>query len=327
MSLAKHLYEARQPFTSQVPFTIINAYSPKSNMSYGYDDKPSDIFYSNNTPLVLTFALTRDKKASTTEANVVRKPYKNMFLWGDSVFNRSKYLTVKITPEQFSEFKLDQMLISNMRYLYFIVGAFTKNLVRHDNWFGSKPTFIDEGHTGIEAIVHAISIPDLFKNYDFPHWAYNEYVWQKAQNLIVEDHINDNLLLYYSAYLHKQKPEHGTVGKIFEDKLQKFLTKGLFQIVGGINGGNTYVDKPGIAALIYLSRELTGESPSYVNEKQWAFDILSELRDHVNSDDDLKKQIIKAFNNKRDIVTKLINDKNGDRFIHENFKGVRHVFG
>lgn len=326
MLIAKRMYEARQPFTSLVPFTIVNAYSPKSKVSLGYDEAPPPSkFYSNNTPLVLTFALTRDKIASNTKAEQIRKPHKDSYIWGDSVFNRSKYFTIKITPEEAAEFKLEQMLISNLRYIYFVVGLFTKNLVRNNNWYSSKPTFIDEGHAGLESIVHAISLPNLFKNYDFTYWAYNEQIWKNASNLLIQDHVNDNLMLYYSAYLYRIKPEFGELSKTFDKQLSAFLNRGLYQIVGAINGGGDYLKPPGVAALIYLYRILNGVDPSYVDETQWAFDLVSQIKRTI-SDSEQKIEFARALENKPKIIDKLKKVAIGDTFIDNTFKGVRHAF-
>ena len=323
--IAKRMYEARQPFTSQVPFTIINAYSPKSGVSLGYDDAPPSDFYSNNTPLVLTFALTRDKKASTTEASVVRKPHRDSFLWGDSVYNRTKYFTIKITPEEAAEYKLDQLLISNMRYIYFVVGMFTKNLVRNNNWYSANPTFLDEGHTGLEAIVHTISLPNLFKNYDFTYWAYNQHIWDKASNLLVKEHVNDNLMLYYAAYLYRKTPKYGELAKTFDSQLDAFLTRGLYQVTGAVNGGDSYLKAPGIAVLIYLYRVLNGVGPTYIDESQWAYERLAKLKQTLATPEQ-KKDLVKALENKDKIIQKLKATAIGDTFMDNTFKGVAHAF-
>ena len=325
MFVAEHLYKARQPFTSHVPFTIVNAYSPLSDVSLGFDKAPPpDIFYSRNTPLTLTFALSKDRMHSELEPNIIRKPYRNMFLWGSSVMNRTKFLTLKVDPDIAAAMKFEQMLISNMRYIYFAVGAFSKNLVRNNNWYGSSPSFIEDGHTGLATMVKSITIPDLFKHYDYTFWAYNEQIWRDASNLMVLEHWNDNLKLYYAAYLFNIEPKFGEIAAVFHDTMEDFLVKGLFEIVGGINGSK--IDKAGTAALIYLYRNLWGIHPSYIDEKQWAASYISKIRSNLQDDAELKQRLVSVLTNKREIARQFLTFSAGDNGIIGRFKGVDHVF-
>lgn len=324
MFVAEHLYKARQPFTSRVPFTIINAYSPLSRVSLGFDESPSDIFYSNNTPLTFTFALSRDKDASTTEPNSIRKPNRNMFIWGDSVRDRTKFLTLKLDPDVTSNLKLEQMLISNMRYIYFVVGAFTKNLVRNSGWYGSNPSFIEDGHSGIDTMVSNITIPDLFKHFDYTFWAYNKSVWKNASNLLVEEHWNDNLKLYYAAYLYDIEPQFGEIAAVFKDTMTKFLVQGLFNVVGAING--SVLTKPGIAALLYIYRAFNKTTPSYIDERQWAYDYMNKISLVVNRDPELKHKFIQAMSDKPGIARSFLTFSAKGSGIIDRFKGVDHGF-
>ena len=326
MFVAEHLYEARQPFTSRVPFTIVNAFSALSRVSAGFDKfGPPENFYSNNTPLMLTFALTRDKIPSDTPPNYVMKPYRNMFLWGSSVRDRSKFLTLKVTPEVAADMRFEQFLISNMHYIYFVVGAFTKNLVRKPDWYGASPTFINDGHVGIETLVHSITIPNLFKNFDYTYWAYNAEVWRDASNLLVKEHVTDNLLLYYAAYLWYIKPQFGEVAALLPEALEQFLARGITEVVGALNGG--VLRKAGIAFLLYMYRELNGIEPVYLDENVWASGRIMSMNNAINNDNDVRRKAILAIlQDKATLIQKLLHTNQSDAGLRMQLGEVLHVF-
>lgn len=264
--LADALAKAKQPLHSKVVFTLVNVTAIRSNMSYGYQPSPHPSIH-NKFVLSFTFALTANKsyaehrvsdsgKTRTMNALAPKKPPRfvrilDMYtrIWGRKANAKNEFITIRIPPEFFSTFKLNEPSITNLAYLYQIVGAFTKNFVRSPRWHINKDFHVD----GTWSIAFSSRQPmaDMFKEKSFPFWPYNPIVWKKAPNLIVEQHFSEDLYLYWCLFLNI-KPIYGEVLSLFgrNGSMTEFVAKGVFEIVGN----KPVLSKAGIAATYLYAR-------------------------------------------------------------------------
>lgn len=233
--IGRELVKARQPLIAKVPFTLLNAHAPMANTSFGFNNKPRDVLF-GRFPLVFTFALTRYKHSDEVAPRYVRKPSRYSRIWGPTMFRRSDYLTVRLSPEILSECKIYNLGLPNMRYLYFAVGAFTKNLVRSPRWTYYFDTPRVETFNSFN-----MPVSDMVRRHPYDMWAFNREVWNRASNLIVEEHFSPELMLFYMMNS-DLKPAYGDILSIFGRGayLHKTVDTGLKSLIKRLDSSPTY---------------------------------------------------------------------------------------
>lgn len=252
-------YELKQAhvFHTYVPFTILNIWSGISNVSFGYTDKPSSRLFTI-PPLVVTFALTKDKVL--VHPRQQRRPTPRSVIYGRDHRNANQFLSIRIPQEILDQCHITNLGIPNLRYLYNVIGMFTKNLVRHNDWFyGNLRDTFDQVKPDL-GLYSQLSMPisTLVKTHSFPYWAYCPTVWTLASNLITDLHISDQLLLYYLQFLYLVEPAYGPITTIFgqDNRLHKFVHKGLLDICDYWDSEKPIHDISSIACGMLIARQL-----------------------------------------------------------------------
>lgn len=250
MFLADKLAAAKQPLHSKVVFTLLNV-STRGNRSYGFQPAPPENIAAK-FPLSFTFALTANKTYTSKNPRFVRTMDMHSLIWGRKALTKNEFITIRLSPEQVSMYKLNDLSLKNLSYLYQIVGAFTKNFVRSPTWHRTKD--FDVRGDWATFFTSRQPMTDMFKEKTFPEWAYNPLVWKTAPNLLVSQHFTPDLMLYWSLFL-RTKPVYGTaLTHLFgaEGKLTKFIADGVKEITSF----RPVLSESGIAAVYLYTRVL-----------------------------------------------------------------------
>lgn len=276
MFLAQQLKIARQPFVAYVPFTLLNVYCPIADLSYGANDRPSRTLF-QRSPLVFTFALTNRQYSHTEWPKYIRStPYTR--IWGPALRYNSIYLTIKVPQEVLDDTHIWNFGIPNLRYLYNVVGMFTKNLVR-SGYQGLLTTGSPDW-----ALLNS-NIPNLVKNYPFSMWPYCRDIWLDAPNLIVREQITDQLMHWYITQIGNIRPYLADLKLMFgrDKELHKFLDRGIKQVAEYLQT-EIPVELPGQAAAYLMAQAL--EYPD--TTEQHIQNFISSIRQQTLQNDQPK---------------------------------------
>jgi hypothetical protein len=255
--LAEELKHAHVLHT-YVPFSLVNVWSAISNVSFGYLDRPPYKLYTI-PPLVFTFALTKNKRY--TGARQSRRPTQRSVIYGKDYRNANDMISIRVPQEILDECKIQNLGIPNLRYLYNVVGSFTKNTLRHSDWL-TGPNKEQEFLVSPDLATYKeldIPISTLVKTQAFPYWAYCPTVWTNASNLITDYHINENLFLYYLQFLYNVEPAYGPITAIFgpDKELHKYIRRGLTHICDYWGQSDDPIqDRAAIACGLLIARQL-----------------------------------------------------------------------
>lgn len=256
------LFNTKRALVRYPVFTLVNVAFPKSRISYGYMPAPhSSIF--EMTDLALTFAFTKKiEYSSDVKPDYSMRVASGTYLWGTSFSNNTDYMTISL-PKQISRTMRLGTLSTDLEYLYFLLGPWSKNFVRHNKYYlPDKPYDNDDIDPKIaHSNIFQLNIPDLMNRFPYNEWIFNKEMWQRQPNVLNPKSVDDNFCDFYCQYLGKKffgKYKSKNVLAI-EDKVIDYLESAVLDFLSlmkGLSDPSMRFDKQNGLSLVYL---ITGE--------------------------------------------------------------------
>lgn len=206
--LSQKIFDLGRAFVYRSTFTIVNATSPISGLSHGYNDSPSERMLRLH-PLVLTFAFTSRNRYGTRthEPKYTIKPMPHVVLWGDTLRTSCDYMTISIPKSVLRRMGLTTFNTRELAWVYMLVGAFTKGFVNRCKYFLSheqNPNSDQFRDTSApkDAIRYA-PLPLLFKHHEYPDWIYSTLAWEQMANVLHPKAVTREFASFYFTNLNQ----------------------------------------------------------------------------------------------------------------------------
>lgn len=206
--LSQKIFDLGRAFVYRSTFTIVNASSTISGLSYGYNDSPSERMMRLH-PLILTFAFTsRNRYGSRTrEPKYSIRPMSNVTLWGDTLRTSCDYMTITVPKRVLREMGISTFNTRELAWVYMLVGAFTKGFVNRCKYFLSYEQSSDSGSfrdtSAPKDAIHYAPLPLLFKHYEYPDWIYSALAWEQMVNVLHPKAVTEEFASFYFTHLFK----------------------------------------------------------------------------------------------------------------------------
>lgn len=207
--LAKILWSIQGVRTSSVNFSLVNLCSPFSKFSHGASPTPPKEAWPNNPHLIFTFALSIEQDYAEDlhiDQGWVRHRSINVKQWGLEPGSIA-FLSIGLNSTECSRLGLTTNLqANNLQYIYNLIGAMTKSLLRRHANYTTDGSSYDELHARYNLISlhsHFFKMPliKLFTSVPYQLWVFNEFLWKYAPNCIPSRLITPQVALYYFMYL------------------------------------------------------------------------------------------------------------------------------
>lgn len=295
--LADVLYSSRCSLVRYPVFTLVNVSMPKSNLSYGTMPIPHKSLY-GLSDIVLTFAYT-DKVRYTPEIKPQfnLKVGKNAYLWGTSLSYNTDYLTIFLPHNVYRSMKIGS-LTSDVEFLYYTLGPWTKNFVRHNKFYNSNGYRIPEVPHNIRfSNVFRKTIPDLLNRHSYDEWIFNNEMWNRLPSIFSTRLVNDQFCDYYCRYLAKRywKRHKSPNVKDIERRIFDYLEGAILDFLELLRGTSSY----------YNSSDIAGRTLVHLLSEQE-----TSLQEFVDSfEPTVRELLIDAFSNVASVVDTLLQGK------------------
>lgn len=274
--LAKALFTSRRALVRYSIFTLTNISFPKSHISYGTMPAPHKSLY-DMTDIALTFAFTRDVAYdSNTKPAYSLRLGKGVYLWGTQFSRSTDYLTINL-PMSVSRTMNIGTLTTDLEFLYYTLGPWSKNFVRHYEYYLPDKVYTNKevSSTIAKGSRYGINIPDLMHRYPYNEWKYNKELWDRLPSIInplsVDDNFCEFYCLYLTGYYGKYKVDNITQ---IERKVVDYLETAvldLLSLLSGQSDPSSDIDKQNGRSLVYL---LTGKDS--ISLETFALELLAE---------------------------------------------------
>ncbi len=225
--------------TDRVDFTLVNVCSPFTKFSHGSSAEPPHAALPTGKILVFTFAVSPMQKydGHPYYKDLVGREHvrihDNQTRQWSTVKGQIDFVSVSVNAVTAHALGLQQPKSNELEYLYNLIGAASKSIIRHQTVYDPDDSFEDVHeqlnlHDQFNRLYH-MPITQLFKTVPYHLWAFSGELWRRAPNMIAQRMITPAVALYYFMALTGDCP---LIGKCSRDVSQ--LRLGL---VPGIKGG------------------------------------------------------------------------------------------
>lgn len=183
-------------FVFQTTFSITNLYSTYHKISIGLSVEPNQPVIRG--PVVFTFARTR----KTFAHNVVKSFWATgkSALWGTEPNRPNDFISISLPLERASEWRMPSVLERDLHYLYDIVGAYSKAVIRK-----VKPLELGDIET-IKSKYFRWNIPKAMWFMAIKDWSYCLDFWRRMPELLKVEW-TPAYLEYYCRFIAPNLPQ------------------------------------------------------------------------------------------------------------------------
>ena len=195
----------RTPFvaSSKVGFSLVNVTNLMNRSSAGA--LPTPPIESHGSKWLFTFSLMSGAEYADgqTPAYVSARQL-GVYVWSTQT-GRPTFITIGITPFEAEQYELGSDMFLP-RFLYYMVGAYTKSAMLNQRWKLEEPTVPD--YTDMYKAPLASYRGNLLRplsacmiNKPVTEWVFSRAVWNQTPGLLTPKHIVPVTVAYYLAYL------------------------------------------------------------------------------------------------------------------------------
>lgn len=196
----------RTPFvaSSKVAFSLVNVTNLMNQASAG--KLPTPPIETHGCKWLFTFALKSGVNYASTGSAYVTKRQLGVYSWATQE-GRPEFVTIGITPFEAEQFELGSDMFLP-RFMYYMVGAYTKSAILNQRFKLEEPTVSDysdmykaplDSYKG--NLLRPLSVCMI--NKPVPEWVFSRSVWNQTPGLLTPKHIVPITVAYYLAYLDK----------------------------------------------------------------------------------------------------------------------------
>lgn len=285
--------------TNRVDFTLVNVCCPFNGFSHGFCPPPETSALPSGKALVFTFATSAVQSYDLSDAqNVV---HVSNFATRWSVTNgTTDFVSISVSLIQAHEWSLNGLQQYQLFYIYNVIGTMTKSVVRRQNSYLLSESY-SEIHAGLNLVdVHnkyfMLPLKYLFTKVPNSLWCFNQQIWRKCPNLLMQRQITPQLALFYFMYIAEDLETHANkIGTVFDQRLGYGNKTGIcgqlddstYNLVQLIRspGDHVFTASEMLAPIVLLelisrgSNRLTAFSRNYVQEfTQNIIELVENLR-------------------------------------------------
>lgn len=187
-----------KPFVYRSTFSLINVVSHTAQLSFGKKDAPATELRRAGH-LHFTFAFTSNIDYSSRSRPATRKSVHGAVLWSSDTRGRASFMTISIPYHVMRDFGLKTPSLSDLSWLYSMVGASTKNFVRYRAFYDSSTSTFKDAE-GFESVKYK-TIPTLLNRHPFSEWVYSVYAWRSMANVFSDRHATPQFCQFYAKNL------------------------------------------------------------------------------------------------------------------------------
>lgn len=224
----------RTPFvaSSKVGFSLVNVTNLMNRSSAGA--LPTPPIESHGSKWLFTFSLMSDATYAPGQSVNVSARQLGVYVWATHV-GRPDFVTIGITPFEAEQYSLgSDMLLP--RFLYYMVGAYTKSAILNQQHKLEEPTVLD--YAGLYKAPFASYKGNLLRplsvcmiNHPVQDWVFSRAVWNQTPGLLTPKHVVPLTVAYYLAYLNNvNRLYYGAYRQLY-DQLFHLLRLSLISIM------------------------------------------------------------------------------------------------
>jgi hypothetical protein len=295
--LSDVLYSSRCSLVRYSIFTLVNVSMPKAHVSYGTMPICHNSLY-GLSDVVLTFAYTNKVRYTPTlKPKFVLKVGRNAYLWGTRLQHNTDYLTIFLPANVYRSMKIGS-LVSDVEFLYYVLGSWSKNFVRHNKYFSTIGNYASEpiAHNIAYSTIYRKTIPDLMHRYSYDKWIYNKEMWERLPTMLNPKSVDDSFLDYFCRYLteYYTKSQVPSIKQIM-DSVYDYLEGAVLDLLELLRGTNSP----------YISSELSGSTLVFMLSTQEG--SLPDFAASLSSDSMNVERFINKLSNVDTVVKDLLN--------------------
>lgn len=297
--LSDVLYGSRCSLVRHSIFTLVNVSMPKDHLSYGTMPIPNKSLYGLSN-IVFTFAYTpKIRYDYDVRPKFMMRVGKNAYLWGTSLSHSTDYLTIYLPNNIFQSLRIGT-LTSDIEFLYYVIGPWSKNFVRHNRYYSS--TKYDLEAVDLELMHSTVfyqPIPNLLHQFSYDKWIYNRELWKRLPSIFSTRIVNDDFCAYYCRYLTAfYKKYTASNVKEIEELVESYLKTEVLDFLELLRNPYAY-DTPSTLAYTPASTLAYMLTKKNVGLKQFSF-LMAEAQ---------KERLIAKFSDVENTVRDLLLDQ------------------
>ncbi len=198
--------------TNRVDFTLVNVCSPFTRFSHGFCAEPPKAVRPTGTMMVFTFAVSQmqayDKDPSYRRKikSENKRVHDNQTTQWSPERGAVDFVSVSVNLNTAHEMGISSPKASELEYLYNLIGAGTKSIMRNQTKYRPIQSDYDDVHESLDLKnvhdrIYSMSMRQLLTTVPYHLWVFNAHVWRRAPNLIPQRMITPAVALYYFMYL------------------------------------------------------------------------------------------------------------------------------
>jgi hypothetical protein len=206
--VADLLWHTTGVLTNRVDFTLVNAFSPFTGFSYGSHPIPPKLAWPTGKSLILTFAISAiDPYTETTELKLNQTArLSNKHTRWSYRDGAQDYVSISVDTTVGAELGIRYPKFNELQYIYNLIGAMSKSMVRRQTVYRSPNESYEELHESYSLVnlhsrIFNMPIKNLFNQIPYHLWVFNGNLWRLAPNVIPQRLITPQAALYFFMYL------------------------------------------------------------------------------------------------------------------------------
>lgn len=194
--LCNQLKDSPKLLSVKQRFSLMNCTSVFNSHSHGYSEVPPIQVWPPHAKLLFTFSLaSEDYDLQEVQPDVILHPTLDVCAWG---YGNVQFVTVGLDGSYVQKFGLTNLYSEGTDYLFNVIGAALKNIVREGHVFSLEDQLVTAEPSVADIAVSPLM---LFNKVPYSRWVFNSYVWKKAPNLLHPSSITPSTVTYYFRYL------------------------------------------------------------------------------------------------------------------------------
>lgn len=254
----------RTPFvaSSKVEFSLVNVTNLVNKSSAGY--LPSPPISVRGQKWLFTFALTAKEYGASTEPAWVSARQLGTYVWATKD-GRPEFVTIGLSPYEAEQYQLSSDMFLS-KFLYFMVGAYTKSAILNQRFKLEVPTEDDYSSMYKKPLaeyknnmLRPLSV--CLINRPVHEWVFSRAIWNSTPGLLTPKHIVPLTAVYFLRYLVTVPRLYYGAYRPLYDQMFHLLRLSLISIIERSNDGRKAAELSDVLYWGLFSNNFSSEDP------------------------------------------------------------------